>query len=91
MAEYPSYQSVPSAMPERGLLALWILSSLISIGTFGVLAIRHPDALANVIEGAAAVLIFCSLFGVAGFFSRWKRLRLLARRQSLLRSLSQLP
>lgn len=88
---YPSARSVPSPIAERILLGIWLTASLCTIIVFGLMILRHPDNAVPILGSAGFALIWCALFGLAGFLLRRKRLKRLAARQKFVASLAELP
>ncbi|ALC13433.1 hypothetical protein [Sphingopyxis sp. 113P3] len=87
----PSARSVPSATAERLLFAIWGAASLGSIIIFGLMMLRHPDATRLILDFADFALIWCGLFGVAGFLLRRRRLKRVAAREKFIDSLANPP
>ncbi len=87
----PSARGVPSAAAERLLFAIWGAASLGSIIILGLMMLRRPDDTRLILGSAGFALIWCGLFGVAGFLLRRRRLKRLAAREKLIDSLAILP
>ncbi|MGV1681998.1 hypothetical protein [Sphingopyxis sp. NJF-3] len=91
MDPYPSARSVPSTTAERLLLGIWGATSLGSIIVFALMMLRHPEDARLMLGSAGFALIWCGLFGVAGFLLRRRRLKRLAAREKFIASLANLP
>jgi len=90
MDSYVPASSVPSATWERMLFAIWAIASILLFGLSGWLIARHPGDLAPVLRLSGVGLVYCALFGIAGFVFRRRRLRKLRDRAAFLASLAAL-
>jgi hypothetical protein len=94
MKDYPSSQSVPSAVNERVFFTIGIVLPLLAALVYGI-GLGQRDGTAGTIMitvlGAAGITLFAAApFFIVGFLFRYKRLKRLARRQSFLASLRDL-
>ncbi|SKB71012.1 hypothetical protein [Sphingopyxis flava] len=90
MDRYPSARSLSSNIAERLLLGIWGATSLGSVIIFAQIIVRHAEDARAILSSAGLALICCSLFAVAAFGLRRRRLKCLAARDKFIASLARL-